>query len=90
MALTQSLASVTTETHKGLETCNSRLVLLNIHISEYHIWKPSLWPQKSNEHVDHAFSYISLPSLHDYDVKVANFTFYRGRKHKTTTFFFFS
>ena len=22
--------------------------------------------------------YISLPSLHDYDVKIPNFTFYRG------------
>ena len=27
-------------------------------------------------HVHHAFLYISLPLLHDYDVKVANFTFY--------------
>ena len=26
-------------------------------------------------HVDHAFLYISLPSLHDYDVKMPNFTF---------------
>ena len=29
-------------------------------------------------HVHHAFLYISLPSLHDYDVKVPNFTLYRG------------
>ena len=36
-------------------------------------------------HVHHAF-----PSLHDYDVKLPNFTFCRGREHKTTTFFFFS
>ena len=27
---------------------------------------------------------------HDYNVKVSNFTFCRGRKHKTTTSFFFS
>ena len=36
-------------------------------------------------HVHHAF-----PSLHDYDVKMPNFTFCRGSEHKTTTFFFFS
>ena len=41
-------------------------------------------------HVHHAFLYISLPSLHDYNVKVPNFTFCRERGHKTTTFFFFS
>ena len=41
-------------------------------------------------HVYHAFLYISLPSLHDYDVKMRNFTFCGGREHKTTTFFFFS
>ena len=36
------------------------------------------------------FWYISLPSWHDYDVKLLNFTFCGGRKHKTTTLFFFS
>ena len=43
-------------------------------------------------HVHHAFLYISLPSLHDYNVKMPNFTSCRGREHKTTThsFFFFS
>ena len=35
-------------------------------------------------HVHHAFLSISLPSLHDYHVKLLNFTFYGGRKHKTT------
>ena len=28
--------------------------------------------------VHHAFLYISLPSLHDYDVKMPNYTMYRG------------
>ena len=37
-------------------------------------------------HVHHAFLYISLPSLHDYDVEVPKFTFCGGREHKTTTF----
>ena len=36
------------------------------------------------------FLYISLPSLHDYNVKVPNFTFCRGREQTATTFFFFS
>ena len=39
-------------------------------------------------HVRHAFLYISLPSLHDYDVKMPNFTFYGGRKQATTKFTF--
>ena len=38
-------------------------------------------------HVHHAFLYIFLPSLHDYDVKVSSFTFCGGRKHRTTFFF---
>ena len=37
-------------------------------------------------HVHHAFLYISLPSLHDYDVKMHNFTLYRGRTQATTKF----
>ena len=39
--------------------------------------------------VHHGFLYISLPSLHEYNLKVTNFTFSRGREQKTTTFFFF-
>ena len=37
-------------------------------------------------HVHHAFLYISLPSLHDYDVKMPNFKFYRGSTQATTKF----
>ena len=37
-------------------------------------------------HVHHAFLYISLLSLHDYDVKMPNFTFYRGSAQATTKF----
>ena len=37
-------------------------------------------------HVDHAFLYISLPSLHDYNVKMPNFTMYRGTTQATTKF----
>ena len=41
-------------------------------------------------HVHHAFLHISLPSLHDYNVKLPNFTLCRGHEQKTITFFFFS
>ena len=34
--------------------------------------------------VHHAFLYISLPSLHDYDVKMPNCMFHGGRKQATT------
>ena len=34
------------------------------------------------------FLYISLPSLHDYGVKIFNFTFYGVRKQATTNFSF--
>ena len=39
-------------------------------------------------HVHHAFLYISLPSLHDYNVKMPGFTLYGGRKQVTTNFTF--
>ena len=35
-------------------------------------------------YMHHAFLYISLRSLHDYEVKMPNFTFYGGRKQATT------
>ena len=38
----------------------------------------------------HAFLHISLPSLHDYDVKTLNLTFCGGRERKTTTLYFVS
>ena len=37
-------------------------------------------------HVHHAFLYISLPSLHDYDMKMPNSTMYRGNTQATTKF----
>ena len=36
--------------------------------------------------VHHEFLYISLASLHDYDVKIPNFTVYRGSIQGTTKF----
>ena len=43
-----------------------------------------------NNNMHHAFWYISLSPLHDYDVKILNFTFCRGCEHNTETFFAFS
>ena len=37
-------------------------------------------------HMHHAFLYISLPSLHDYDVTMPNFTFYRESTKAKTKF----
>ena len=37
-------------------------------------------------HVHHSFLYVSLPSLHDYDVKMPNFALYRGSTQATTKF----
>ena len=39
-------------------------------------------------HVHLAFLYISFLSLHDYDMKMPNFTFCGWFEHKTTFFFF--
>ena len=50
--------------------------------------KKGLDKQNNNFYVHHPCSYIPLPSLHDYDLKVPNFTFCGGRKHKKTIFFF--
>ena len=41
-------------------------------------------------HEHHAFLYISLPSQHDYDVKMSNCKFYGGRKQATTNLLFLS
>ena len=40
--------------------------------------------------VHHAFLYVSLPSLHVYEVKMPHFTFSGERERKATTFFFLS
>ena len=37
-------------------------------------------------HMHHAFLYISLSSLHDYDVKMPDFTMYRVSTQATTKF----
>ena len=42
----------------------------------------------TTSHVHHIFLYISFPFLHDYDVKMPNFTFYGERKQATTKFYF--
>ena len=39
-------------------------------------------------HMHHTFLYISLPLLHNCDVKMPSFTLYGGRKQVTTNFSF--
>ena len=39
-------------------------------------------------HVHHAFCTFLFPFLHDYDVNMPNFAFYRGRKQATKKFYF--
>jgi len=47
------------------------------------------WISKTTTlHVYHALLNISLPSLHDYDGKMPNFTFYGGREQATAKFSF--
>ena len=43
------------------------------------------WQTTTILHVHHAFLFISLPSLHDYDVKLPDLPFCGGREKKTTT-----
>ena len=42
----------------------------------------------TTSHVHHTFLYISLPFLHDNDLKVPSFAFYGERKQATTKFYF--
>ena len=86
----------TIRTSYWVETCKSH----NFNACEYsffqvRFWKPLLQLQKSrfinNLHVHYTFLYISLPSVHDYDVKVPNSTFCGGGNNtRKQLFFFFS
>ena len=44
--------------------------------------------QNNNFTRAHTFLYISLPFLHDYDLKMPNFAVYGERKQATTKFYF--
>ena len=44
--------------------------------------------QNKTLHVHHAFLHISLPSLHDYDVKLPSFSFNEGRERQDKYFLF--
>ena len=46
----------------------------------------ALHTKKTTLLVHHSFLYIPLPLLHDYDVKMPNFSSYGGRKQATTNF----
>ena len=53
------------------------------------VQKAIAWQGKTTTlHVHHAFLYISLPSLHNYHVKMPNFTFCEGQKQAMRKFYF--
>ena len=53
-------------------------------------WKNTSWNNQNNNFThDHTFLYISLPSLHDYNMKMPDVTFYGEHEHKEKTFFSF-
>ena len=61
-------------------------------LKQWQQWSLQLKVKKTTTttlHMHHTFSYTSLPSLHDYDVKVPNFLFCAGKNKRATTFFFF-
>ena len=47
------------------------------------------WQNNTFARASRFFVCISVPSLHDYNVKMPIFTFCRGREHKITIFFSF-
>lgn len=46
------------------------------------------WDSQNNFACASCFLYVSLPSLHDYDMKLPNFTSYGGREHTDNHFLF--
>ena len=48
------------------------------------------WQNNNFARASHFVVHFFLSSLHDYDVKMPNFTFCGDREHKKTTLFFFS
>ena len=47
-----------------------------------------LMSKTTTSHVHHTFLYISFQCLHNYHMKMPNFTFYRGGKQATMKFYF--
>ena len=66
----------------------SDLDLVLVHTREDNENAIGLLSKTTSLHVHHAFLYISLPLLHDYDVKMPSFTFYGGRKTSDDKLFF--
>ena len=67
--------------------CTEKILFLTDHNEK--VKKAIAWQGKTTTlHVHHAFLYISLPSLHDYHVKMPNFTFCEGRKQAMSKFSF--
>ena len=66
----------------------SDLDLVLVHTRDGNKNAIGLLSKTTSLHLHHAFLYISLPLLLDYDVKMPSFTFYGGRKQATTNFSF--
>ena len=49
---------------------------------------PGMMSKTTTLHVHHAFLYSSLPSLHDYGLKMPDRKLYGGRKQWVTNFYF--
>ena len=77
--------------HTKTKKCRKKtsdLDLVLVHTRDGNENAIGLLSKTTSLHVHHAFLYISLPLLHDYDVKMPSFTFYGGRKQATTNFSF--
>ena len=79
---------------------NYRLLLISLGTSQYEVISVSTWDKtpfcfdEGNENAGKAtlphytFLHISLPSMHDFEVKLPNFTFYGGAPDRRGRTFF--
>ena len=88
----QDFASVSPQYYKLRRSCVVAGSLARTTATATITAKKTIGLDKQNnyfERVTGFFVHFSV-ALHDYDVKLPNFTFCRGREQKATTFFFFS
>ena len=92
MLLGQRTLSLTTLRWDGkTKKCRketSDLSLVLVHLRDGNNNAIGLLSKTTSSHVHHAFLYISLPLMHDYEVKMPSFTFYGGRHQARTNFSF--
>ena len=89
----QDFASVIPQYYKPRRSCVVAGSLARRTATATRTAKKTIGLDKRNKYfarVSGVSRYISLPSLHNYNVKLPNFTFCRGREQNATNFFFFS